>query len=121
MSNQIFFFTENPTRDNESILERQPLRNTINYMNKFTVTENDQFEISGFYVLDHPLDLKKFVADEKTRWRISMKEKRDQVLQDLASKLSTCEGIVNVFLSGSALFKNETGKDLPERQFPTYI
>ena len=115
----MFFFTENPTRDNEPIVERQPLQNTINYMNKFTVTENDQFEISGFYVLDNPTDYKKFKSNEKIRWRNKMNDKREEISRDMASKLSTCEDVVNFFLSGTALFKSETGKDLLDHICPT--
>ena len=112
MSNQLFFFTENPSVDNRPLSKRLPLRNTLNYMNKFTISENDQFEIAGFFVLDNPTDRKRFDSARKIRWRNEIEGKINEISKMLTLKLSTCIDVVNFFLSGNSLFKSETGTDL---------
>ena len=111
MPQENFFFTENPTENGELIMNRLPLRNTLNYMNRFSISENDQHEISGFFVLDNPVDRKKLEPSEKIRWRNEIEEKREEISQKLVLKLSSCYDVVNFFLSGNALFKSETGEN----------
>ena len=81
------------------------------------MSEDDQYDIAGFYLFDNPIDFKKFESTEKNRWREKMNEKRNEISKNLSSKLSTCEGIVYFFLSGQALFKNETGMDSLEKKY----
>ena len=105
-----FFFTENPTKNDEPITSRLPFRNTLNYINRFSISEIDQHEISGFFVLDNPIDFNKFEPSEKIQWRREMQKKRKEISQKLEVKLAKCHGVVNFFLSGKALFKDQTGK-----------
>ena len=110
MSNQLFFFTENPTVNSKHISKRLPLRNTLNYMNRFSISETDQHEISGFFILDNPTNIKKVKSSEMAKWREEIEKKRKEISEQLALKLPKCYGVVNFFLSGNALFKNLSGK-----------
>ena len=46
MPQENFFFTENPTENDEPITNRLPIRNTLNYVNtRFSISETDQHDI----------------------------------------------------------------------------
>ena len=109
MPQENFFFTENPTENDEPITYRLPIRKTLNYVNRFSISENDQHDISGFFILDNPTDFKKYQPSEKTQCRTEIDKKRKEISKSIASQLSKCHGVVNFFLSGNALFKDETG------------
>ena len=52
-SREIFFLVENEYHPFYS--PNGPWKNTLNYMNKFTISESDGFEIAGVYTLKNQL------------------------------------------------------------------
>ena len=87
---QCFFLTENRPYIGEKSL---PRRNTRNYMNKMMITENDQFEICGFFAIH-------FGTMNKYR-----KEENKHIAKQIISKLSDASGIVDILISGFSLCK----------------
>lgn len=96
---QCFFITENrynswaPTENSLPIEKSLPWKNTRNYMNRMTVSEDDQFEICGLIVVP---------IGKLTRER---KEEKKAIPTQIISKLSRASGIVDVLISGLNLCK----------------
>ena len=88
---QCFFFTENRTRKTTTNETSLPWKNTRMYMNKMTISEDDQFELCGFFDICNP----------------SMKRsnKNHENIQNQINKLSAASGTVHLFISGINLTK----------------
>ena len=102
---QCFFLTENRPSYGGNAENTLPWRNTRNYMNRMTVSEHDQFEISGFFAI--PVG----------RWnseREHVKEELKNISAQVISKLSASSGIVDVLVSGISLcyLRKQEGKGL---------
>ena len=102
---QCFFLTENRPSYGANAENTLPWRNTRNYMNRMTVSEHDQFEISGFFAI--PVG----------RWnseREQVREELKNISAQVISKLSASSGIVDVLVSGISLcyLRKQEGKGL---------
>ena len=91
---QCFFLTENRPSYGADAETTLPWKNTRNYMNRMTVSEHDQFEITGFFAIP--------VA----RWDNEREEKKEEsknISAQVIRQLSTLSGIVHVLVSGISL------------------
>ena len=101
---EIFFFTENYTGTQKLYREEnQSHKNTLNYINRFTISEEDAFDIAGIYHIDNFLhvmkanQIRKFPSDDlKTNY-----DRRVQIFQHLNS----ASGNVHIFISGMLMYK----------------
>ena len=93
---QCFFFTENRTGKASAIATSLLWKNTRMYMNKMTVSEEDQFEISGFFSINSGKWSNLEVGE------FNNKDKRKQITK----KLSAASGTVHIFTSGINLTRN---------------
>ena len=89
-SRQCFFFTENRTGKKAASTAELPLKNTRIYMNKMTISEENQFEICGFYSI--PSTLVKSVIPTPLQ-------------QQITNELTAASGKVDLFMSGINLSK----------------
>ena len=94
---QCYFFTENRTGKLPAPEISLPWKNTRNYMNKMTVSEEDQYEICGFYSI--PSTLGKSVIPRPLQ-------------QQITNELTAASGEVDLFLSGINLSKSYKGEGL---------
>ena len=102
---QCFFLTENRPSYGANAENTLPWKNTRNYMNRMTVSEHDQFEISGFFAIS------------VGRWnseREEVKEELKIISAKVINKLSASSGIVDVLVSGISLcyLRKRKGKGL---------
>ena len=97
-----FFLTENRPSYGANAENTPPWKNTRNYMNRMTVSEHDQFEISGFYAIP---------VETSDRERAEVNEELKNISAQVISKLSTLSGNVHVLASGISLcFKKLKGR-----------
>ena len=76
---QCFFFTENRTVKGAPTTACLPWKNTRMYMNKMTVSEEDQFEICGFFSIN---------SSNLGNWKIqdfNYASKRQQIINKLSA------------------------------------
>lgn len=92
---QCFFFTENHFKNGAKNMNNLPWKNTRNYMNKITVSEDDQFEICGLF----PIHTGNMNRD--------CKEEKKNIPRRIITKLSAMSGTVDVFVSGMKLLYNK--------------
>ena len=99
LNRQCFFFTENRFESPTSLTASIPWKNTRIYMNRMIVSEEDQFEISGFFSIN--------TSDDKYKKRRKGNFNLDQHtnFQKQIDKLSAASGIVHLFISGINLTK----------------
>ena len=88
---QCFFLTENHFKNGARNDNNLPWKNTRNYMNKFTVSEHDRFEICGIFPI-HTGQMNK-----------ACKEERKNITRQIKTKLSAMSGTVDLFVSGMKL------------------
>ena len=93
---QCFFFTENRIGKVATTIASLPWKDKRMYMNKMTVSEEDQFEICGFF----SIDIGKWSIRDKGRFQ--NENKREEIIK----KLSAASGTVHLFTSGINLTKN---------------
>jgi len=91
---QCFFLTENRPSFGVAAETTLPWKNTRNYMNRMTVSEHDQFEISGLFAIP---------VETSEREREAVKEESKSISAQIIKKLSTLSGIVHVLVSGISL------------------
>ena len=91
---QCFFLTENRPSFGADAETTLPWKNTRNYMNRMTVSEHDQFEISGFFAIP---------VGTSDREREGVKEESKNISAQVIKQLSTLSGIVHVLVSGISL------------------
>ena len=91
---QCFFLTENRLSYGANAENTPPWKNTRNYMNKMTISEHDQFEISGFYAIP---------VETWDKERNEVKEESKNVSAEVISQLSMLSGVVDVLVSGISL------------------
>ena len=91
---QCFFFTENHHKNGVPNDNNLPWKNTRNYMNRFTVSEDDCFEICGIIPIH---------TGQMNRER---KEEKKSIPRQIVTKLSAMSGNVDVFVSGMKLLNN---------------
>ena len=91
---QCFFLTENHFKNGARNHNNLPWKNTRNYMNKFTVSEDDRFEICGIFPI-HTGQMNK-----------ACKEEKKNILRQIITKMSAMSGNVDVFVSGMKLLNN---------------
>ena len=93
---QCFFFTENRIGKARVTTADLPWKNTRIYMNKMTVSEEDQFEICGFFSVN---------SSNLGNWKLqdfNYASKRQQII----NILSAASGNVHLFTSGINLARN---------------
>ena len=111
---EMFFFTEKYTgKDFHHHEIVQPWKNTLNYINRFSISEEDAFDIAGVYTMNNSSHLTK---SQKKRSKKS-KSILDNMLKktypsraEILSHLSGASGIVHVFISGMKLYRDYPGK-----------
>ena len=91
---QCFFLTENRPSYGDNAENTPPWKNTRNYMNRMTVSEHDQFEISGFFALP---------VGYSAREREEVNEESKNISAQIRRQLSTLSGVVDVLVSGISL------------------
>ena len=93
---QCFFFTENRIGKVATTIASLPWKDKRMYMNKMTVSEEDKFEICGFFSIDSGKwsnrNLRRFHNENKRK--------------DIIAKLPAASGTVHLFTSGISLTKN---------------
>ena len=98
---QCFFLTENRPSYGANAENTLPWKNTRNYMNKMTVSEHDQFEISGFYAIP---------VETSDRERAKVQEQFNNISAQVIRKLATLSGNVHVLVSGISLCFKRKGR-----------
>ena len=110
---EMFFFTEKYTGNDHNHQEIiHPWKNTLNYINRFSISEEDGFDIAGIFTM--------------TNTNISTKAKKNsnllnRVLEEtykeragVLNHLSLASGIVHVFISGMKLYRTKKWKSRRE-------
>ena len=100
LNRQCFFFTENRFESPTSLTASIPWKNTRIYMNRIIVSEEDQFEISGFFSINTPDD--KYKKWKKRKFKDLNQHEN---FQKQIEKLSAASGTVHLFISGINLTK----------------
>ena len=98
---QCFFLTENRPSYGANAENTPPWKNTRNYMNRMTVSEHDQFEISGFYAIP---------VETWDRERNEVKEESKNVSAEVISQLSmlcTCSNNTSLAEQLAYIIKND--------------
>ena len=104
-SKELIFFIENFTGHNNDIKEMsKPNKHARTYMNRFTINEDDQYEISKVQELNSDWAFKDGPRSEDISNRINE-----------AVKAISAESL-DVFLFGWYEFEGKTGKNKSERQ-----
>ena len=106
---QCFFLTENRPSYGANADNTPPWKNARNYMNRMTVSEHDQFEISGFYAIP---------VETSDREREAVKEEFENISAQVIENLSTLSGNFHVLVSGISLCYKQKFKG---RGFMSYV
>ena len=101
---ELYFFTEKYTgKDSDHHEIVQPWKNTLNYINRFSISEEDAFEIAGIFTLTNSnLHTKRSRKAESHFLDKKLAEtyyRRATILNHLCK----ASGIVHVFISGMKL------------------
>ena len=90
---QCFFIIESHHKNYVVDEKSLPWKNTRNYMNKMTISEDDNFEICGLFAIPNG------------RLTKEQKEEKTNIPGRIIRKLSGSSGIVDVLVSGLNLCK----------------
>ena len=103
---EIFFFTERYNgKDFHHHEIIQPWKNTLNYINKFTISEEDGFDIAGIFTMTNSNVSTKSSTKNPGHLNKIMEETYSQRAKVL-NHLSNANGFVHVFISGMKLYRN---------------
>ena len=95
----ILFLIENTIEENEIEIHKIPLVNIMarNLMNKFCISEEDQYEISGFHAYSNRRSTKfiKKAAKQRKRYR-ELVHQREKII----SKIPNASGTLDIFICG---------------------
>ena len=97
---QCFFYTENRFEPRNSLKASMPWKNTRIYMNRMVVSEEDQYEISGFYSINGP----SIKNNQRKKGKFKNIYQREN-FQEQIDKLSAASGTIHLFISGINLTK----------------
>ena len=103
---ELIFVVEKSDRTNRLYDLNLSMKNTLNYMNKLTIDEDCQFQISALIIYKNELTslMQKQKSEELVRVQ---RKKREFALNQMFKKLQnghdTCNRVVDVFISGMPL------------------
>ena len=115
---EAYFFTERYVGENQRDREKhQSRKNTLNYMNRFTISEADAFEIAGFYEIENTSETFHIYGrtliphrhmdisfSDMPRYMRCALSGLDCKRMSLLRHLSKASGIVHIFISGMSLY-----------------
>ena len=107
---EIFFFTEKYTGNDYNHQEIiQPWKNTLNYINRFSISEEDGFDIAGVFTMKN--------SEGSTKSRQTNPKYLNEILKknyepraEILKNLWKASGIVHVFISGMKLYKDHPNR-----------
>ena len=103
---EMFFFTEKYNgKDSDHHEIVQPWKNTLNYINKFSISEEDGFDIGGVFTMTNSNVSTKSSSKNPGHLNKIMEEtykERTKILNNL----SKAAGCLHVFISGMKLYRN---------------
>ena len=105
---EIFFFIEqyDEKHDKEDFHQ---WKNTLNYMNKFSISEEDSFDIIGVFTTTNS-SIKDFPDNKDDQFLSRMQEETLNERKKVFENLAEASGIVHVFISGMLLYTEHENK-----------
>ena len=110
---EIFFFTEKYTGGDLTHQEIiQPWKNTLNYINRFSISEEDGFDIAGVFTMQNS-EMSTQSSSKNPSHLNNIMEQTYTQRTEILNHLSKAAGFVHVFISGMKLYKNrqKAGRD----------
>ena len=107
---EMYFFTEKyigKDKNHREII--RSWKNTLNYINRFSISEEDGFDIAGIFTMTNSSQLTKSIKRKSKRSKNFLNKELAKTYPSRAEilrHLSEASGIVHVFISGMKLYRD---------------